>query len=47
MSDGVNGAVKAYVRRMMAECGAGMKALILDAATVRRSRRVHFVIAVS
>ena len=33
--DGLNGAVKAYIRRMLAECGAGMKALILDATTVR------------
>ena len=35
MADGVNGAVKAYVRRMFAESGAGMKALLLDPATVR------------
>ncbi len=35
MADGLNGAVKAYLRRMLAECGAGMKALLLDASTVR------------
>ena len=34
--DGLNGAVKAYIRRMLAECGAGMKALILDPTTVRK-----------
>ena len=33
--DGLNGAVKAYIRRMLAECGSGMKALVLDATTVR------------
>ena len=33
--DGLNGAVKAYIRRILAECGAGMKALVLDATTVR------------
>lgn len=38
MADGVNGAVKAYVRRMLAECGAGMKALLMDSATVRLVR---------
>ena len=35
LSDGLNGAVKAYIRRMLAECGAGMKALLLDPTTVR------------
>lgn len=38
--DGMNGAVKAYIRRMLAECGAGMKALLLDAVTVRNARCV-------
>lgn len=36
--DGMNGAVKAYIRRMLAECGAGMKALLLDTVTVRNAR---------
>ena len=35
--DGLNGAVKAYIRRMLAECGSGMKALVLDATTVRNA----------
>ena len=31
----INGAVKAYIRRMLFDCGAGMKALVLDSSTVR------------
>jgi hypothetical protein len=30
----LNGAVKAYIRRMLADCGVGMKALVLDQTTV-------------
>jgi hypothetical protein len=32
----LTGAVKSYIRRMLAEVGVGMKALLLDASTVRR-----------
>ena len=34
----MTGAVKAYIRRMLADCGVGMKALILDQTTVRVAR---------
>ena len=36
----MTGAVKAYIRRMLADCGVGMKALILDQTTVRVARGV-------
>ena len=37
--EGLNGAVKAYLRRMLADCGTGMKALVLDQTTVRLQPR--------